>query len=100
MCSYDLRTLNGKSVYDCPFNDQDTGRCQIYDYRFVVCASHGVVSHNETGCNTEIGTAGTHIVNPMQTMQKAMNDDQTMAYLRHVSDGKPTDILQAFKDIV
>ena len=92
------RELFGNKVYDCPFNDPTTGKCEIYENRFVVCAAHGVISDNVEGCNTEIDTKGTLIINPLNTVSIAINkSEESKYYLKYLSESEPIDILDAFR---
>ena len=43
----------------CPFNDLDTGNCQIYELRPLVCRSFASIEESPYPCFTEIG--GKHI---------------------------------------
>lgn len=96
------RIMYGKRVYTCPFNDQVSGKCEIYDYRFVVCASHGVLGADSEVCNTEGSNKGTMIINPLNTFRIAIEgSEQTEAYLGYISsNGEATDILEEFKKIL
>lgn len=97
------KQMFGKTVYTCPFNNPDTGMCEIYNYRFVVCAGHGVIHENPEVCNTEgeLGKDGTKIVNPMNTMEIAVDtSEEAKQYLMHLASGNPTDILEEFKKII
>ena len=91
------RIMNGFTVYTCPFNNPDTGMCEIYENRFVVCATHGVVADDIEACNTEASNKGTFIVNPIRTFEIACEDEATMAYMMHLATDEPTDILEAFR---
>ena len=96
--SKNKRMMNGQLTYTCPFNNPDTGMCEIYDNRFVVCAGHGVVADSEEACNTETNNTGTMIVNPLNTMQIAMKEyDVMQPYLFHLSKGEDLDILECFE---
>ena len=98
------RHMYGKSVYSCSFlSDDDYGnkKCEIYENRFVVCASHGVVAPTEEACNTEVSKDGTFIVNPLKTFNKAMNEDESVLhYLSYQSTFEPSDILDEFKRLM
>ena len=90
----------GKSVYSCPFNSPVTGKCEIYENRFVVCAGHGTVADTPEACNTKVSQTGTLIVNPMMTFSAASKDEHTRLYLGHIADGEPIDVLDAFRKVV
>ncbi len=90
------------SVYTCPFNNPDTGECEIYDNRFIVCAGHGVVAEDVEVCNTETSKDGTMIVNPFNTLDIAIKKDEEMFnYIQfHATLGEPTDLLEAFNPLI
>jgi len=91
------RMMNGHLTYSCPFNNPDTGKCEIYENRFVVCAGHGVVADSPEACNTESGSKGTMIVNPLNTMRIAMKEYDVMGpYLAYLGSGEDIDVLDAF----
>lgn len=93
------RMSNGFHVYDCPFNDPDTGKCDIYEYRFVVCASYGVYSPIDH-CDTSKGYNGTQVANPMHVFT-SIKDEATLAYLsHHASDAVGTNIIDEFRKLL
>jgi len=48
--------------FDCPFNDPDTGKCEIYDDRFYVCAQYNV-SNPKEHCDSKTRN-GLSVINP------------------------------------
>ena len=91
--------MNGMIVYDCPFNDPETGKCEIYDARFIVCAGYGVVSPQDD-CNSKECSSGTMVVNPVNVYE-AIKNPETVAYLMHMTkEIKPTTVMDEFRKLV
>ena len=89
----------GMTTYDCPFNDPATGKCEIYNSRFIICAQYGVTSPIED-CNTDGDGTGTMVVNPILIYEN-LKDRNTMNYLGYLArDAKQTTIIDEFRRLL
>ena len=90
----------GITVYDCPFNDPVTGKCEIYDVRFMVCAGYGVVNPIEE-CDTDNEDAsGTMVVNPLHIFE-ALKDEDTILYISDLArNDKETTVIDEFRRVL
>ena len=88
-------TLNGYSTYRCPFLSEK-GRCEIYDERFIICASYSIVGSNWQ-CSLENDEGSIGIVSPMGTTILAMEKYPSVATrFRNMAEEETTDVLEEF----
>ncbi len=90
----------GMTTYDCPFNDPITGKCEIYNSRFVICAQYGVTNPIEE-CNTDNPNSnGPMVVNPVLIYEN-INNQNTIEYLRYLAhDAEQTTIIDEFRKLL
>lgn len=85
-------------LWDCPFNDPKTGLCDIYDDRFIVCASYGVINKAEH-CDSRT-EHGLKVVNPYLIFTKIEKPNTLKFIWTAATKGETTSIIDEFKKIV
>ncbi len=89
---------DGLSTYRCPFLSE-TGKCEIYDERFMICAIYSVVGESHQ-CSLDNKEGRVMVVNPAEVvMASARLHPEVETRMRKHVDGDeiPSDVLEEFK---
>ncbi len=89
---------DGLSTYRCPFLSE-TGKCEIYDERFMICAIYSVVGESHQ-CSLDNKKGRVMVVNPAEVIMKsAQSHPEVETRMRsHVKeDTEPSDVLEEFR---
>ena len=72
---------NGDGTYNCPFNDPKTGKCDIYEDRFYVCAAYAVFNPIEM-CNSKKYKTGKplQVANPADIAMELAENGSPVLY--------------------
>ncbi len=85
-------------LFDCPFNDPDTGKCEIYEDRFLVCAQYAVINPKEH-CNSDT-MHDLQVVNPMVVIHYLISNPTKYSGLldemTYLSEGMPMNMIDAW----
>jgi len=85
--------------FDCPFNDPDTGKCEIYDDRFYVCAQYNVFNPKEH-CDSKTRN-GLEVINPIavfNVLGSSMKYGAVMHNLEQLAEGHAVNMIDAWKE--
>jgi len=84
--------------YRCPFLSEE-GRCEIYENRFIVCASYSVIS-KEHNCSATLcdKDSSVQIVDPNAIFMSSMNTNKTV--VDKILEVIPEDIIDDGTDII
>ncbi len=89
---------NVEKTFDCPFNDPRTGRCEIYEDRFFVCAQYHVFNPKED-CDSRT-EKGLEVLNPMGVISNLSRKPKYAGVLREMAtlaEGTPTNMIHRWK---
>jgi len=89
---------SGEQTYRCPFLSEE-GKCEIYENRFIVCASYSVIS-KEHNCSATLCDKGSsvQIVDPNSIFMSAMNTNKTV--VDKILEVIPENIIDDGTDII
>ncbi len=71
--------------YSCPFNDPETGKCDIYEDRFTICSVHMAIGDPES-CNSLKNENGTNNINIEVVFENLKNNHTVFSYQSHLSN--------------
>jgi len=87
--------VDGKKTYRCPFLS-DKGKCEIYDERFIVCASYSVIGDN-LACNQDSDIPNVSVIAPLNVLGASLQNPKQRDRFTHSLSKEGSDILEEFR---